>query len=228
MADKRPPPNDWFRLMVESVHDYAIFRLDSQGRIQSWNPGAQQIKQYKAAEVMGQHFSMFYLDSDVRAGKPQRELDAATAEGRFEDEGWRVRKDGSHFWANVVISAMHDAKGTLQGFVKVTRDLTERKEAEEALRQSEQWLYTTLRCIGDAVIATDAVGHVKFLNPVAETLTGWRQDQARTTHLDKVFVIVNAKTRQPVTSPFYKVISTGGVVGLANDTVLIARDGSNA
>ena len=95
---------------------------------------------------------------------------------------------------------------------------------EDALRQSEQWLFTTLQSIGDGVIATDAAGDVKFLNPVAESLTGWAQEQAKKVHLDKVFVIVNEQTRDLVTSPFFKVVSTGGIVGLANHTLLIARD----
>lgn len=120
-----------FRLLVESVRDYAIFMLDPKGLVASWNPGAQRIKQYRAEEIIGSHFSRFYPEEDVKAGKCQMELEGAAAEGRFEDEGWRVRKDGSRFWANVVITAVRDPSGTLVGFAKVTRDLTERKQAEE-------------------------------------------------------------------------------------------------
>jgi PAS domain S-box-containing protein len=218
-------PEDQFRLMVEAVVDYAIYMLDPEGRIASWNPGAQRLKGYSDEEVMGRHYSMFFTEEAIRAGKPRHELEQAKRDGRFKEEGWRVRKMGPQFWANVVLTPIYH-HGVLRGYVKVTRDLTELKVAEDALRQSQQWLLTTLQSIGDAVIATDAAGDVKFINPVGESLTGWTQDQAKGIPLDKVFVIVNEETRNPVTNPFYKVVSTGGVVGLANHTVLIARDGT--
>jgi len=120
-----------FRLMVESVRDYAIFALDPGGRVVSWNRGAQRLKGYRAAEILGQHFSRFYPKEDIERGKPEQELLVAAAEGRLEDEGWRVRKNGTRFWANVVITALPDQTGTLRGFAKVTRDITERKRAEE-------------------------------------------------------------------------------------------------
>jgi PAS domain S-box-containing protein len=122
---------EWFRLMVENVRDYAIFMLDPGGRVVSWNRGAQRLKGYRAAEILGQHFSRFYPKEDIERGKPQQELVVAAAEGRLEDEGWRVRKNGTRFWANVVITALPDQTGTLRGFAKVTRDVTERKRAEE-------------------------------------------------------------------------------------------------
>ncbi len=121
------------RAMVESVKDYAIFTLDPRGHVTSWNAGAERIKGYRADEITGQHFSKFYLQEDIDRGKPDYELKVAAATGRFEDEGWRVRKDGSRFWANVIISALRDSAGTVRGFSKVTRDFTERKQAEEAL-----------------------------------------------------------------------------------------------
>jgi PAS domain S-box-containing protein len=120
-----------YQLMVESVRDYAIFMLDPNGHIASWNRGAQRIKGYSAAEIIGQHFSVFYNPEDIAAGKPEWELEAATRDGRFEDEGLRIRKDGSAFWANVVLTAVRDEDGTLVGFAKVTRDLTERRLAQE-------------------------------------------------------------------------------------------------
>jgi PAS domain S-box-containing protein len=121
------------RLMIDSVEDYAIFMLDPTGRVTSWNPGAERLKGYKPREIIGQSFARFYPEEDLRAGKPARELEIAAAEGRFEEEGWRVRKDGSRFWANVVLSAVRDVRGTLLGFAKVTRDLTERRRAEQAV-----------------------------------------------------------------------------------------------
>ncbi|HEX3037293.1 MAG TPA: histidine kinase dimerization/phosphoacceptor domain -containing protein [Thermodesulfobacteriota bacterium] len=129
-----------FRLLVESVKDYAIFMLDPRGYIVSWNIGAERIKGYRAGEIIGRHFSIFYPKEDIERGKPEFELKVAAVEGRFEDEDWRIRKDGSLFWANVVITAIRDENGNLRGFSKVTRDLTERKRAEEALRRSKEKL----------------------------------------------------------------------------------------
>lgn len=129
------------RLLVESVQDYAIFMLDSEGNVATWNLGAERIKGYKASEIIGQHFSRFYPEEDIQAGKPAMELRVAAAEGRFEDEGgWRLRKDGTRFWANVVITALRDSSGKLRGFSKITRDITERMLALEALRKSNQEL----------------------------------------------------------------------------------------
>jgi PAS domain S-box-containing protein len=120
-----------FRLLVESVKDYAIFMLDAQGYIATWNIGAERIKGYRAAEIVGRHFSSFYLPDEVASGKCERALAIASEEGKFEEEGWRVRKDGTTFWAFVVITALRDETGALVGFAKVTRDLTERKRLEE-------------------------------------------------------------------------------------------------
>ena len=127
--DKRS--RDLFRLLVEAVRDYAIFALDPNGYILTWNPGAQRFKGYTADEIIGKHFSIFYPQEAIDRGHPQYELRVATREGRFEEEGWRLRKDGSAFWANVVITALRDETGELVGFGKVTRDLTERKRAQE-------------------------------------------------------------------------------------------------
>jgi PAS domain S-box-containing protein len=123
-----------FRLLVESIRDYAIFTLDPTGHVTSWNPGAERFKQYRADEIIGRHFSVFYPPEDIASGKPERELEVATRDGRIEDEGWRVRKDGTRFWANVVITALRQ-DGRLIGFAKVTRDLTERMENEERVRR---------------------------------------------------------------------------------------------
>jgi PAS domain S-box-containing protein len=129
-----------FRLLVEGVTEYAIFMLDTTGHILSWNAGAQRIKGYTASEIIGRHFSMFYLPDDIAEDKPGRKLAIATAQGRYAEEGWRVRRDGTLFWANVLITALFNQQGQLQGFAKVTRDMTERKQAEEQrerLREQE-------------------------------------------------------------------------------------------
>ena len=348
--------DDAFRLLVETVKDYAIFHLDPDGYVISWNEGARRIKGYAAEEIIGHHFSKFYLPHDIAAGKCEAELAVAVREGRIEDVGWRVRRDGSQFWANVIITALHDRSGKHVGFAKVTRDLTDRAyrtfveatnaivwtadssgqanadspswraftgqteeewrglrgwepvhpddragtaekwaaakaeqrilEAEFRLRRRDgeyvwmsvralpllnadgstrEWigvtfdisgrkaaearvtevlerehaarvaaeraqsvLSTTLRSIGDAVIATDTDGRVTFMNAIAETLTGWPLDEARGHALLDVFSIVNEDTRQPVASPVEKVLREGTIVGLANHTVLVRRDGTEA
>jgi PAS domain S-box-containing protein len=212
--------------LLNSIKDYAIFRTDKDGNVLTWNAGARAIKQYEAHEIVGHHFSRFYTPEDVAAGKPQRLLAAAAGEGRAEDEGWRVRKDGSRFWADVVLSPMKDDSGAPIGYVKVTRDLTERRQAQEALRRSEESLSATLYSIGDGVIATDEEGRVTRLNPVAERLTGWRQDDARGRSIDEVFHIVNEHTRAAAKNPIGRVLSEGIIVGLANHTALLSRDGT--
>jgi len=131
------------QLLVEAVHDYAIFMLEPDGRIRTWNAGAQRIKGYKASEIIGKHFSCFYSEEDINAGKPRRELEIALREGSIEDEGWRLRKDGSKFWANVIITAIKDAEGKLIGFGKVTRDATERMLAQRAIDESQRKLQSS-------------------------------------------------------------------------------------
>ncbi len=381
-----------FRLLVASVLDYAIFMLDPLGNVATWNAGAERIKGYRADEIVGQHFSLFYSEDDIRSGKPARKLELAAREGHVEDEGWRLRKDGTPFWANVVITALRDERGELVGFAKMTRDLTERRRAEEQRQLAAQkasraleainelslalaetrstddvaavilergvhlasadtcflymldeagrslelighrgvapeivaqarvltaasgaesfavmragtsvwaetaeeyarqfpgiaqmratgrrarafwcaplvvegkavglfgmgfyeerrfapeeravadalskqcaqalvraqrlereertriWIATTLRSIGDAVIATDREGRVTLMNAVAEELTGWSEAEAKGRHLDEVFCIVSEETRKPVESPVTKVLHEGRIVGLA-------------
>ena len=126
------------RLLVDSVKDYAIFMVDPSGQVTSWNQGAERIKGYKPDEIIGRHFSCFYPSEDVQSGKPERELQIAAAEGRYEEEGWRMRKDGSRFWADVIITALSDGAGKLRGFSKISRDITERRRAEELLRESDE------------------------------------------------------------------------------------------
>jgi PAS domain S-box-containing protein len=155
-----------FRLLVDSVRDYAIFMLDPSGHVASWNRGAERIKGYVAEEIIGHHFSVFYVDDEVRAGKCEHELEIAAQVGRFEDEGWRVRKDGSRFWANVVITAMRDSHNALVAFAKVTRDLTERKRNEDA---RAAWLAAEeANQVKDQFLAV--LGH-ELRNPLAPIVT---------------------------------------------------------
>src|SRR5687767_370377 len=127
---------DMFRLVFESIQDYAIFVISPEGIVKTWNPGAEMMKGYTDDEILGQSFSRFYLPSDIEAGKPRMLLSHAARAGRVTDEGWRVRKDGSHFWASIVITALYDQQGALTGYAKITQDMTERKQMRTKLQNS--------------------------------------------------------------------------------------------
>lgn len=162
---------------VESITDYAIFMLDANGYIMTWNEGAKRLKQYMPAEIIGKHFSTFYTEDAKAIHHPEEELKLARANGQYEEEGWRVRKDGSLFWANVVITAIYE-DGNLLGFTKVTRDLTERKEADERLRQSEERFRHLLEGVKDyAIFMLDADGLISTWNEGASRLKGYDADE---------------------------------------------------
>jgi len=172
-----------YQLLVEQVKDYALFVLDPAGRIVSWNAGAQRIKGYAPEEILGRHFSVFYPPEAVRRGWPEEELRLATREGRFEDEGWRVRKDGTQFWASVVITALREEDGKLLGFAKITRDLTERKLHEEALRQAEERFRLLVEGVVDyAIYMLDPDGIITSWNAGAERITGYPRDEVLGRH----------------------------------------------
>jgi PAS domain S-box-containing protein len=157
------------RMMLDSVKDYAIFMLDANGRVQTWNTGARAIKGYTAEEIVGSHFSRFYPPEDVRQGRPQRELQTAARAGTYEEEGWRVRRDGSRFWANVLITAIRDESGELTGYVKVTRDLTERRESERVRSIVEN--------VVDGIITVSEVGLIESFNRAAERMFAYAAEE---------------------------------------------------
>jgi PAS domain S-box-containing protein len=166
-----------FRHLVESVKDYAIIVLDLDGRVASWNLGAERIKGYRADEIIGRNFSCFFPLDDIRNGKPEQELRTAISQGRSEDQGWRVRKDGSKFWANVVITPLLDGAGRLRGFSKVTRDVSERKKIEDDLAASEEKFRNLAETANDAIVSADSRGHVVYLNRAAERMFGYSADE---------------------------------------------------
>jgi PAS domain S-box-containing protein len=165
---------DRFRLLVEAVQDYGIFMLDPEGHVASWNTGAERIKQYRADEIIGQHFSVFYPAESVARNWPAEELRRADRDGRFEEEGWRVRKDGSLFWANVVITALRDDRGELTGYGKVTRDLTERRAHEKAIRESEEQFRLLVDSVKDyAIFMLSPAGVIQSWNSGAQLIKGY-------------------------------------------------------
>ncbi len=167
-----------FSLLVESVRDYAIFLIDPQGQILSWNSGAERIKGYTADEVIGKHFSIFYSDADIQRNHPKHELELAIKNGKYEEEGWRIRKNGTKFWANVIITPLKDKTGTHVGFAKVTRDLSEKRESEERLRKSEERLRKMFEGIKDyAMIMLDPEGLVTSWNEGARRIKGYEANE---------------------------------------------------
>jgi PAS domain S-box-containing protein len=175
-------------LLVQSVTDYAIFMLDPSGIVASWNPGARRFKGYAAEEIIGEHFSRFYTDEDRAAGIPRIALETAEREGKFEAEGWRVRKDGTRFWASVIIDPIRGPDGALLGYAKVTRDLTERRETEEALRRSEERFRLLVQSVTDyAIYMLDLHGQVISWNAGAERFKGYEAEEIIGQHFSRFY-----------------------------------------
>jgi PAS domain S-box-containing protein len=187
-----------FELLVQSVTDYAIFMLDTHGYVTSWNAGARRFKGYEPDEIIGEHFSRFYTPEERDREIPKIALETAEREGRFETEGWRVRKDGSRFWANVVIDPIRDSDGDLVGFAKVTRDLTERRAAEEELRRSEERFRLLVQSVTDyAIYMLDPDGRVSSWNAGAERFKGYSADEIMGEHFSRFYSEEDRETGIP-------------------------------
>jgi PAS domain S-box-containing protein len=177
-----------YRLLIEAVTDYAIYMLDASGVVTTWNPGAHRIKGYAANEIIGQHFSRFYTEDDKKTGLPARALETAKREGKFEAEGWRVRKDGSRFWAYVVIDPIRDHSGQVIGFAKITRDLTERKAAEQVLHRSEEQFRLLVQGVSDyAIYLLDLEGKVTNWNLGAQRIKGYFANEIVGQHFSRFY-----------------------------------------
>ncbi|MGF6208728.1 PAS domain S-box protein [Pseudomonas frederiksbergensis] len=187
-----------FRQLIDAVVDYAIYMIDPDGIITSWNAGAKRFKGYEEAEILGEHFSRFYTEADRLAGLPQRALDTARTEGRFEGEGWRVRKDGTLFWSHVVIDPIIDPSGTLLGFAKITRDLTDRKMAEETLKQSEQQFRLLVQSVTDyAIYMLSPDGHLTNWNLGAQRIKGYRPEEVIGRHFSMFYTPEDREAGEP-------------------------------
>ena len=177
-----------YRLLIDAITDYAIYMLDPEGRISSWNPGAERFKGYREPEILGHHFSRFYTPEDNTRGLPARALHRARTEGRFENEGWRVRKDGSRFWAHVIIDPIWSPTGTLLGFAKITRDLTERRQAELELKSSEQKFQLLVQAVSDyAIYMLDPTGHITNWNSGAQRIKGYDANEIIGSHFSRFY-----------------------------------------
>jgi PAS domain S-box-containing protein len=190
--------DDRFQLLVEGVVDYGIFMLDPEGHVISWNSGAERLKGYRRDEIIGKHFSVFYPPEANATGWPQEELRRARAQGRFEDEGWRVRKDGTLFWANVIITAVRGPDGSLTGYVKITRDLTERRRHEEELRISEERFRLLVESVRDyAIFMLDADGIVRSWNAGAQALKGYTAGEIIGRHFSSFYTPQEQQAGKP-------------------------------
>lgn len=189
---------DRYRLLIEAITDYAIYMLDPAGVITSWNPGAQRFKGYAAPEIIGQHFSRFYTEADQAKGVPSRALKTARTEGKFEAEGWRVRKDGSRFWASVIIDPIRGPAGEIVGYAKITRDLSERREAEVNLRRSEEQFRLLVHGVTDyAIYFLSPEGRVTSWNTGAQRIKGYAPDEIIGGHFSQFYTREDREAGEP-------------------------------
>lgn len=190
--------NGMFSLLVDAVNDYAIFALDPNGFVLSWNAGARRLKGYEASEVIGTHFSRFYTKDDLSRNHPAHELELARKNGSYEEEGWRITKNGTMFWASVVITELKDANGIHRGFAKVTRDLTSKKMAEDKLRESEECFRLLVSSVTDhAIITLDTDGNIKTWNAGAERIKGYKPEEIIGKHFSNFYISKDIEEGKP-------------------------------
>lgn len=195
---KKQPSAETFQLLVDSVTDYALYMLDPDGRIMTWNAGAERFKGYSAQEIVGEHFSRFFSQEDRDASLPSRALATAAREGRFEAEGWRLRKDGSRFWAHAILDAIRADDGSLLGFAKITRDVTDKKERERALRESERRFQLLVNSVEDyAIYMLDLQGRITTWNAGARRFKGYEADEIIGQHFSKFFLPADQRDGLP-------------------------------
>ena len=189
---------DPFKLLIQSIVDYAIYMLDPKGFVTSWNVGAERIKGFQTEEIVGQHFSKFYTEEDREAGMPQKVLETAKREGKFEGEGWRIRKDGSRFWASVVVGRINDEKGRLVGFAKITRDMTDKRKAQQALIEAEQRFRILVQGVTDyAIFMLDPDGVVTNWNAGAQRIKGYTPEEIVGEHFSRFYTPEDAEAGVP-------------------------------
>lgn len=214
-----------FKLLVQGVKDYAIYMLDPSGRVASWNEGAKRINGYTAEEILGKHFSVFQLQEEVDGGEPNARLEAALRDGRSECEGWRVRKDGSRFWAHVLITAIRDDSGQLHGFGKITRDLTEQRRDELALRQSVARASAMVAAALDCVVSIDAHGRLLEFNPAAEATFGFTREEAVGQELASLIIPERLRDRHRAGLAAYLQTGEGPILGKRIEMPALRKDG---
>ena len=197
-AEVTPTDDQRYRLLIEAITDYAIYMLDPTGRVTSWNPGAERFKGYRPSEIIGQHFSVFYSAEDQLAGLPARALRTAHETGKYENEGWRIRKDGTRFWAHVLIDPVRRPDGELIGYAKITRDLTERRAAEQSLRHSEEQFRRLVQGVTDyAIYMLDPSGEVSSWNAGAQRIKGYRPEEIIGAHFSRFFTEEDVANDEP-------------------------------
>ena len=212
-----------FQYLIEGISDYAIYMIDPDGIVISWNAGAQRFKGYVASEILGEHFSRFYLPEEREAGLPAKALAIALAEGKYEAEGWRVRNDGTRFWAHIVIDPIYNERGELLGYAKVTRDVTERKKAEDALRESEQRFRLLVQGVTDyAIFMLSPLGAVTNWNIGAERIKGYSHDEIVGSHFSRFYTEEDCAAGVPA-----RALETAATVGrYEHEGLRVRKDGT--
>jgi len=214
-----------FRLLVEGVTNYAIYMLDVDGHVTSWNRGAQHIKQYTAAEILGHHYGEFYPPEARSRGEPEQNLAAARDEGRYESTGWRVRRDGSRFWAHVVIEPLRDEHGALIGFAKVTSDISDRRRAEQVIREADERINTLMETVGDGVMLTDRLGRIRTFNLACERLFGYSANEVIGNSIASLMPPASGELLDTLLATG-KIAGIGDHIGSVGETTGLRKDGT--